>query len=497
MFFRKSLNKIIPRQPLAVVSVIGILIEVPILGLMAARGWFVRYVADDFCTASSVFNLGWWDAQWHWYTHWSGRFGFTALVTGLELLGDWVSWWLPLITLLIWVVGLAWLCRLVLRQAKFLVIGWPALFMAVTIICVYVLTNPHPGQAFYWFTGSLTYTLPLIMMTYAAALLVRSFDILRGSDMTLGQFWRQRTAWLAVGAGLLLFIAASLNETHAFLQLVVLGLVGLLVVVAAMPWRVKLPYLSIVALVTGCSLVSTLLMFVAPGNSVRSANYPPHPTIERTLEFSFNATNSYLLIDWQYAWFVYLLVISIVLFWLGRINVRPNRKLIPLDMLCRGLAAAVSGYVLCVCLQVPSFYVQSYPTYERSLAATPVILSVAVVVLGFYVAELLRTHLPQRWEGHATKVGLALFGLVVAQIGYSQTVFTWGEFGRELPQLRAYAAAWDKQNAVLQLAGGTEKEVVVSRLGHTFGLEDVTSDPSHWVNGCMAAYYDIDSIVAE
>ena len=57
------------------------------LVLLGALGWFARYAADDYCTASQVATAGLLKAQSILYVSWSGRFAATLLITLAELFG--------------------------------------------------------------------------------------------------------------------------------------------------------------------------------------------------------------------------------------------------------------------------------------------------------------------------------------------------------------------------------------------------------------------------
>ena len=139
------------RNPMVWLSGLGLLTTLPILGTFAIKGFYVRYVADDFCTAASLGN-GWLQSQIHWYTTWSGRFSFTAVVTALEWLSSLTTQALPTMTLVGWMMALSWAMRLALRRVGMTLHWVTALFLSSLVLVIFVLTSPHPGQVFYWFT---------------------------------------------------------------------------------------------------------------------------------------------------------------------------------------------------------------------------------------------------------------------------------------------------------------------------------------------------------
>ena len=62
---------------------------------------------------------------------------------------------------------------------------------------------------------------------------------------------------------------------------------------------------------------------------------------------------------------------------------------------------------------------------------------------------------------------------------------------------RGLAEFWDARHEFIKTAkadGATD--LVVPLLPYSADLEDIESDPNHWVNSCAAQYYGIQSIVA-
>src|SRR5579884_3359032 len=184
------------------------------LGVNAFIGWFSRYQSDDFCTASIAATRSFFDAQAYWYTAWSGRFTFTALVTGAEDIGSWTPRVLPAVLLLAW-IGVGWWALLPIGRH----LGWPRPPLATPLVSELIpfatlAAAPSVGQSFYWQTGLLTYTLPLVLATWFVGGMVHS--VVAGSP---------RLRWWAVlasaGWGLL---TGGLSETTLTVQVACLGL---------------------------------------------------------------------------------------------------------------------------------------------------------------------------------------------------------------------------------------------------------------------------------
>src|SRR5690606_24257795 len=104
------------------------------------------------------------------------------------------------------------------------------LLLSLAILSMYLMTNPHIGQTFYWLTGNVTYTLPLIFLTVAAGLAASLYNRIADQKKSFSAYWRSKEGVISLITGVVLFITASLNETHAFYQLLVLGLAFVLFV---------------------------------------------------------------------------------------------------------------------------------------------------------------------------------------------------------------------------------------------------------------------------
>ncbi len=486
------------RNPLNSLSVIGLVITAPILATFAVKGFFVRYIADDFCTAGSVVEHGWWGAQFHWYNSWSGRFSFTASITALEALGGWVAQVLPTLTIIGWLAALSWTLMQVLSRVGIAVGYVVAYCLSSLVLITYVITNPHPGQTFYWFTGNITYTLPLVLLTVAIGMAIKSLHNLN-QQSSLRAYLRSRQAWWAVAAGGVFFMAASLNETYAVFQLAVIGLFLASVVLAQLQKR-SFGYTQIVVIGSWIclSLLSTLIMYVAPGNAVRDAAFPDNPTISQTLEYALNATNTYLINDWQYAVYIYIFIISACLFtWALKQSSKSTQKENITTIVYQSVTILVIAYLLCVLVQAPSYYVQHYPTAARSLASMPFTLSVATLLIGYQMARAVNSI-----EAFSLSLLRPIIILALMAVGtkvlMSQTLYHVDTTMQQLPDLQQYATSWDRQSGrLIDLGQSQAGAATVGRLGHTFDLEDVSVDSSHWINQCMAQYYAIRSIWAE
>jgi hypothetical protein len=243
--------------PLGLWAVAGA--AVATLAVYALCGMFTRYVADDYCMAASLRHYSWVAAQSHWYETWSGRFSATALSTLAAFGGPMADRALPGLM----IASLLLVSWLVMRHIAGLDRLAALALGAVTTYAV-IRTAPDVTESVFWLTGASTYMPPMILTPLIAVAVVR-----RGQSRSLG--------WLTL-IGLLAFLSAGFSETGTALQ--VTGL-GLLVGLAFLPGvKTRLRDLR-TALMTAfvSTLVATAVVILAPGNAVRQASYPPHPSV--------------------------------------------------------------------------------------------------------------------------------------------------------------------------------------------------------------------------
>src|SRR6267142_1627145 len=125
-------------------------------------GHFTRYMADDYCLAVDLRNTGFLKAQKIWYMSWTGKFAYMFTLSVAELIGPAIVPYLPLLALTCWLAAAIWSVRQLALMA-----GWPRPFETSLVLSGFILfatlNSAHNlVQSFYWQTGMLGYTPPLI-----------------------------------------------------------------------------------------------------------------------------------------------------------------------------------------------------------------------------------------------------------------------------------------------------------------------------------------------
>jgi hypothetical protein len=238
---------------------IGCLLLVLVLGRFVWASFHMHPVADDWAYAAEAIRDPSLERILAEYSHWNGRWfsNFLVLrgplVLGLEQ-GLWLYRVVPVLVLAgTWLAGMA-VWRGWCGRRLPLVEG--ALFSGLWLAC-YLQVMPQLHEGIYWYTGAVTYQLPTILLM----LLVASWRIHQRSGRLL------KRLLLAANALLIVVIAGS-SEVH-----MVLVLALSCVLLALRRWQTgtwePVPMFFVLL-----ALVAAFIMLSAPGNTVRSFNYP-------------------------------------------------------------------------------------------------------------------------------------------------------------------------------------------------------------------------------
>jgi hypothetical protein len=144
-------------------AIVGVLTGALLLAAHAYMGTFSRYLADDFCTASTLRHLGFLGSQANWYQTWTGRYAYTFVVSLTQVFGPGLTPWLPATVLVAWAAAVVYAVRR-LQGPK---TPWMIAAAIAAIHIVGTLTgSPNVYQSLYWQTGMVTYTLPLVLAVF-------------------------------------------------------------------------------------------------------------------------------------------------------------------------------------------------------------------------------------------------------------------------------------------------------------------------------------------
>jgi len=456
----------------------ALLLGAPLLA-HAYVGLFTRYMADDYCTAAILRQAGLLGMQRALYVGWSGRFSFTLVVGLVETLGAGVAAYLPALMLAAWVAALTW------AAAQFGLSRTAALLLSELII--FVTLDDNTGgvhEALYWQTGSLTYVLPLVILTLVAGGLARLHA--RGAH---GVGWRSLSLYGAAA-----FCAGGFSETLVSMQAVALA-----AALAVCLWRrradeaARAVARALCAALLG-SLLALAVVAAAPGNAARRAALvasqhaaPSAPHV--ALLSSAEAAAAFVFYEHNYRGTAHLRLVALLLpllagFCASRREEGAGRAF----LLWAVPAVAFAAVAACF---APAFYVMSREPPPRALVVPQFVLASALAAWGHLLGGALRrTHAPAK-RVRVLSAALAAALLMVAAARAASV--TLGQAGKG----RGLAAVWDRQDAEMRAAVARgERRLTVHVLYNLGGTDLMTNDPAWYVNKCVADYYGAESVTA-
>jgi len=469
------------------------------LALLAYQGVYNRYWADDWCYDASVLHRGLLGAVQGYFdtaTYATNRFSLTLFsgflaplwLPGVELL--------PLAVILLWLGGLYWDLRLLARlfQPKLApqsIAGLDrktSLLGAAVLLTFFLGLAPNPFQDLMWRTGMLTYTAPLLGMTWLAGrFLLQTLEPARGWTGT-------------VTAGLLAFIIGGFSEVGCSLLLssLALGLAWVLLFrVRAVRDRMaacKEPLLRALVPMLAAALLGGLLAMVvlvlSPMNEVRrQISYgAPMPLLElpfMALKFGYYYIRAFLSLN---RWAVLALAAGGVSF--GFFNGQSSISLRRL-----GLGLLLTGgvvFLLIAAINVPAAYIENAEISESRALLVPD----SVIVLGIAAAAWQVGSALRHWQPLAGGVRtIAVAGLVLLALAPSAYAVT--RYPAALAPLALFqkrAAAWDARDAAIrQAVAAGQSSVDVGQIDAYAGILEMYPQPN-WVNNCAASFYGLSEI---
>jgi Family of unknown function (DUF6056) len=412
--------------------VAALLLFVPIVYLVWI-GSMNRYAADDWCWPVYVGQRNFLDLQAHMYQMYFGRWASTGLLSLVAYLPQDSARILPGACLVLLLASMTWFWREVLRE--FL----PALILSQTLLITLVMAVPNlASDAFFWQTGLLTYTPPLVVGFAGTAAVLR---------------WR--SPWIA---GLIAFLMVGFNETAMALTIAALALA-----VFAVPRDCR--RLALTALFG--ALISAAIVVASPGNHVRQ---------ERE---ALDLAPVWLVPLRALIWEVYLLLRGM---FLGLVFVVLIGRTLPrqITFAWRSPPFLVVGTMLILSLAavLPSVYGINF--VETRVLPT-VLLPIAV---GLFLVPLALDWLPtSRAKNYQLGV---LCCLLVA--------FALVRFAPMASAMKNYGPKLAEQDKLL-LAAPLGANIVIDAAHSPYNrLTEISRDPDFSLNQCVASYYGLASV---
>jgi hypothetical protein len=478
----QKIDPIIPKWRL---TVLGLMIAVFVLSLLPFiyTGAFSRYQADDYCFSSAIIQNGYFGAIRENYTGWSNRFSTVmaiGLIDPLKVLGMQL---LPGV-LIAGMLGGLYLLMLELKKKLIWSIGRVEIFILAAMITFFtVYTAPDQFQSFYWRSGSITYTLPVVILPYLLAFIIRSDR----------QKMKHGTLFLSGGAGFLIaLINGGFSETTAAFQVVIIALLLVLIYLKS-PQKQKNQRMMLLICALAGILVAMIIMILSPGNAVRLATMPATPGLLRLIYLSFRFAAGFVVNTIETVplpvaiSFIFAFALALLANW---------KEIHPRNWRWLFWAIPVSAFLLVVAVCAPSAYAESAYAEARAFLPARWILTLAGIAW-FYLLGMVYQNWRYRNPNFQIKKMQSFVAFVIVMLCFYPmrgALLTLSY----IPETQARAQAWDTRAAAIkQEKAAGKQELEVKALDSYGRIRELSNNPKLWVNKCAAVYYGVKSLTAK
>jgi hypothetical protein len=418
------------------------------LATYAWRGWYARYITDDYCTAYRLRDLGFVEAMKFHRRVWSGRYSYFPIKAGFEAIGPTTARVTP--TLLMVLLGTA--AAFALRRV---VVSRLMVFLAA-ITLVYAVVDASPsrlniGGAFLWETGALTYLLPLVLLMVWAGVVMGLMGQMRPRGKMVGTH-RSHCVLSAV----LMLVAGGLSETSLAAQ----GALTAGVLALALFFRAR----------RAAQAAAWGLLATAPGTLVRASAHtaarPLGDAVVQTLTMAYRFLGSHVFISAAAA--LPLMAVGLAT---GAGGVRVQARAAAF-----AAALAVAVYIASF---VPAAWLVRASAPERTLDIANFFLLLALFTGAMSAGIAMRDRLP------STVMALALLlATIVPALSVAENI-------RTMPEAKATAKRMDELDWTLREQRG-HAAVVHAEWALRMGI--LGPDPDFWANQCVSHYYRLESL---
>lgn len=455
---------------------------------------YVRPAWDDFSyglyTINAVRNgegiiailKGAWNGAVHMYKTWQGTYSscfIMSLQPGIynEKIYGLTTW------ILVGTIFLSFLCFFrAVKKHLFCNKDIEECYWALLSTVVIALGMPCASQGLYWYVGAMHY-IPWTMTTIINMAII--LKIYYSDDS-------KKKVALLVSSCMISFVTSGGNQCTAFANILLLSLVSLLFVVKKKEIYVVSSLLS--------ALIGFVVMWIAPGNSVRQSEYT-QTGIKDTLSAGVKYAIEYT-IEWSN-----LVLLAVIVLFLPLII--KSAKKIKDSTLCRNplIVFLASAMVFCGMICVP-YYGLGWMGPDRLINTIWIYFTIAVMfdlccIVGYLERKYdILSFVYKIWKNEKDSVKCLIYtvcAFVIFLISSANTsqLSTSSEALKELlsREAQVYAKEWDERLEIYHDDG--VKDVIVEPLSfypELIGTESIFDDSNYWSNVAVANYYAKDSI---
>lgn len=443
----------------------------------AYLGVFSRHMADDFCSVGFT-RTNFLVALWKNYLTTSDRFSNFMLISLSEYVWPHSVTVLPALMLALWLIGIVWFLKETNQYAR---LGWSMPFIVIMtclLIFLALFQAPNLYQILYWRSSMATHFAPLVFMSFFASFLLRS--------ISRGLF----SGWYYPLVFVLALLLGGFSEPTTII------LIGLLSLSIAAVWLwmetgARKPALRLLSYSLAGAMLALVIMAIAPANSLRLGDPPPalplliSRSFEYVYEFSVNSFKTLPLPTFFTVLIPFLIFLGIYAAPVSVLSELQKKRIAWLL-----ISVPIISYLLMVGSFAPSVYGQSFPV-ERARFSAQLILTVALMFEGAGSGILLAQWRPDFVRSLPLRTISAIFLMIAAFYPLRAAFQTFAH----IPEYQDRAELWDAREAfVFKKVAQGELEIVVPGYPGVYGVKEWDDRKTHWVNRCVAKYYNIKTI---
>lgn len=420
---------------------------------------FVRYWADDFCSAVFLRNNGYLRAQVLWWQSWTGRYSYIAFLDLFESIGPWVVRFLPILIAILMTVSLI-----------------PVFFfesiLAPLFILLVLINAPNLTQSFYWQVGSLNYAFEFIFFNLFISLII----------------WPKRKfAYLL--AFILPFIAGGFSEAFALPQIILIVFMMFLVYIGNFSEKKMRIRLLIIGLAG--AILSILIMLLSPGNAVRSSLVDHLPNFFEVIKSTVNGTELYFINLIHNKPFLYSFALLF-----SAIYIAVNRNWGLFKKVYKGVRSyffVMVGSILTAIISTgivifSGFYGDAIAPPDRTMFIAIYAIFICFFVFSFYTSLIFIKVVKKSWQ--EVLVYIMLVVVLIMSLRLVKEVFVHWQIIKW--DMATYSTVMYKNEKVLNESHKTGTVPIINNA--TVGGLDSFTDNDGWVLSCVKGYYQVSEI---
>lgn len=466
-----------------IVPLIGLIIVLAGVGLFVYLGLYNRYWADDWCYNADLRNKGFIESVAGYaydVTYTPSRYSVTIFAGLLEAFGVAGVQLMTPLTIIFWVAGLIYLFYNIAAMAGYKISKSSVVLISSLIVYFSIYFSPHIYQSLYWRTGMLTYTSPLVFLTWIFALI------------TAQSLREKPSAWITALAGLLAFLGGGFSEASTTVMVSILGLYVVVSAIAAyrykQAWAVKSFVTASIALFF--ALVAMAMLVFAPTTQVRKERYGQPASIPQLASLLFYYTYAFFVATikgYQHI-LVFLLSSLLGIIW----HASSERTIKPMNtFLIAGVTFALAILLVAASL-LPSAYVEKGLPAPRTMIIPGFIAVMGYVLSGWFIGITIRELFKVKWLESAA--------LILLLVAYVFPMYSLWVTAQKIPVYSNRTEAWDIRNNTILAAihNGDDRVEVLGIDGLPVGgIRDF--DPKgkkgFWITKCAMDYYGVRLLV--